>query len=142
MIAIFNALFGGALLAARRSGRELPQRVSERDVLTIGIASHKLSRLIAKDRVTSPIRAPFTEYEEEGGPAEVEESPRGSGLRRAVGDLLVCPFCLGLWVVSAFSLGLLFAPRVTRFVAAVFSALTVSDFLQVAYKAAENKGLD
>jgi hypothetical protein len=141
VIAIFNGLFGGALLAARHSGRELPERVSERDVLTIGVASHKLSRLIAKDKVTSPIRAPFTEYEEEGGPAEVEEAPRGSGLRKAVGDLIVCPFCLGLWVVAGFSLGLLFAPRLTRFMAAVFSALTVSDFLQVAYKAAENRGL-
>jgi hypothetical protein len=141
VLVVFNALFGGALLAARRSGRELPERVSDRDVLAIGVASHKLSRLIAKDKVTSPIRAPFTEYEGEGGPAELEETSRGSGIRRAVGDLLICPFCLGLWVVAGFSLGLLFVPRVTRFVAAVFSALTVSDFLQIAYKAAEEKGL-
>jgi hypothetical protein len=141
VIAVFNALFATALLAVKRSGRELPERVAERDVLAIGIASHKLSRLIAKDRVTSPLRAPFTEYEEEGGPAEVEEASRGSGLRKAIGDLLICPFCLGLWVVAAFSIGLLAAPRLTRFVAALLSALTVSDFLQIAYKAAENKGL-
>ena len=34
-------------------------------------------------------------------------------------------------------LGLVFAPRLTRFVAAALSAVTVSDFLQIAYKAAE-----
>jgi hypothetical protein len=141
VVATFNALVGGTLLAAKRSGRELPERIGERDLLTIGVASHKLSRLIAKDKVTSPLRAPFTEFEEDGGPAEVEETSRGTGLRRAIGDLLVCPYCLDLWVVTAFCVGLLFAPRLTRFFAALFSALAISDFLQIAYKAAEKKGL-
>jgi hypothetical protein len=140
-MAIFNALFGAALLVARRTGRTLPERTGAADVLTVGIASHKLSRLVAKDKVTSPLRAPFTAYEGESGPSEFSESSRGEGARRAIGELLVCPYCLGLWVVAAFSLGLLFAPRLTRFVASVFSALTVSDFLQIAYKAAEEKGL-
>lgn len=138
---IFNSLVAGALLLARRNGRDLPERVGAADVVTIGIAAHKLSRLIAKDKVTSPLRAPFTELEGEGGPAELSEEPRGTGARRAVGEMLVCPYCLGLWVVAAFSLGLLFAPRLTRFFASVFTALTISDFLQVAYKAAEDKGL-
>ena len=87
------------------------------------------------------LSATFTEAEGSGGPAELEESSRGTGARRAVGELLVCPYCLGLWVVAAFSIGLLFAPRLTRFVAATLSALTISDFLQIAYKAAEEKGL-
>jgi Protein of unknown function (DUF1360) len=138
---VFNALFAGALLIARRAGRQLPERLGTADLLTIGVASHKLSRLISKDKVTSPLRAPFTEFEEEGGPSELEEASRGSGARKAIGELLVCPYCLGLWVVAAFCLGLLFAPRLTRFVAATFSALTISDFLQIAYKAAEEKGL-
>ncbi len=140
-VAIFNALFAAALLIARRSGRELPERIGAADLASIGVASHKVSRLIAKDKVTSPLRAPFTEFQEEGGPGEYEEASRGSGARKAIGELLICPYCLGLWVVAAFSLGLLFAPRLTRFLASVFSALTISDFLQIAYKAAEEKGL-
>lgn len=138
---VFNALFAAALLLARRRGRSLPERVGVADVLTIGVAGHKLSRLIAKDKVTSPLRAPFTEFEGEAGPSEFSESSRGSGARKAIGEMLVCPYCLGLWVVAAFSVGLLFAPRLTRFVASVMAALTLSDFLQVAYKAAEEKGL-
>jgi len=137
----FNSLVAAALLIAKRTGRPLPDRIGAADLLTIGVASHKLSRLIAKDKVTSPLRAPFTTLEGEGGPSELSESARGEGARRAIGDMLVCPYCLGLWVVAAFSVGLLFAPRLTRFVAAAFSALTISDFLQVAYKAAEEKGL-
>jgi Protein of unknown function (DUF1360) len=138
---VFNALFAGALLSAKRAGRQLPERIGTADLLTVGVASHKLSRLVAKDKVTSPLRAPFTEFEEEGGPSEFKEASRGEGARKAIGELLICPYCLGLWVVAGFSLGLLFAPRLTRFLAAIFSALTISDFLQIAYKAAEEKGL-
>jgi hypothetical protein len=140
-MAVFGALFSGGLLLAARSGRKLPERIGTADLLTIGVASHKLSRLLAKDKVTSPLRAPFTEFEEEGGPSEVEERSRGEGARKAIGELLICPYCLGLWVVSAFAIGLLFAPRLTRFVASILAALTISDFLQIAYKAAEEKGL-
>jgi hypothetical protein len=141
LIGAFNLLLGAALGLARRTGRQLPARIEAPDLLLIGVASHKLSRLIAKDKVTRPLRAPFTELEGEGGPSELEESSRGSGVRKAIGDLLICPYCLDLWVVAGFAVGLLFVPRLTRFLAAVFSALTISDFLQIAYKAAEEKGL-
>lgn len=137
----FGALIAAALLIAKQQGRELPERVGAGQLLLVGTASHKVARLLSKDKVTSPLRAPFTELQGKGGPAEFEESSRGSGLRKAIGELLICPFCLGLWVVAAFSVGLLFAPRVTRFVASLFAALTISDFFQIAYKAAEEKGL-
>jgi hypothetical protein len=138
--AAFNAAFAGALVAARRSGR-LPERVEPSDVVLIGVATHKLSRLITKDRVMAFARAPFTEYQEPGGPGEVEEKPRGDGLRQAVGELLVCPYCLGLWTSAGMHAGLLFAPRVTRTVASTLTALALADFLQIAYKAAEDRGL-
>jgi hypothetical protein len=137
----FGSLLVAALAVARRQGRELPDRVPAGQLLLVGTASHKVSRLLSKDKVTSPLRAPFTELEGKGGPAELEERSRGTGLRKAIGELLICPFCLGLWVIAGFSVGLLFAPRVTRFVASLFAALTISDFLQIAYKAAEEKGL-
>jgi hypothetical protein len=140
LAATFNAAFAGTLVAARRGGR-LPDRVSAQDVVLIGTASHKLSRLIAKDKVTSFARAPFTEYQGRGGPAEVEERARGEGVRKAVGELLTCPYCLGLWASGAFHAGLMFAPRVTRIAASALTALTLSDFLQIAYKAAEDRGL-
>ena len=140
-MSIFGTLVSAALLIAKRQGRELPERIGPGELLLVGTASHKLSRVLSKDKVTSPLRAPFTELEGKGGPAELEESSRGTGVRKAIGELLICPYCLGLWVVAAFSVGLLFAPRVTRFVASLFAALTISDFFQIAYKAAEEKGL-
>ncbi len=137
----FHAAMAGAVVAARRSGRDLPQRVDAGDVVLIGTASYKLSRLVSKKKITAFVRAPFTELEGKGGPAELEEKPRGHGLRRAVGELLICPYCLGLWASGAFHAGLLFAPRTTRFSASVLAAMSIADFLQIAYRAAEERGL-
>ena len=143
--AIFATVFHGAMAAgvaaAKRSGRDLPQRVDAGDLALIGTASYQLSRLISKKKVTAFVRAPFTELEGKGGPAELEEKPRGTGLRRALGELLVCPYCLGLWASGGFHVGLLFAPRATRFSASVLTAMSISDFLQIAYRAAEERGL-
>ena len=139
--AVFHGAMAGAVAAAKRSGRDLPNRVEPADVVTIGAASYQLSRLIAKKKVTAFVRAPFTELEGKGRPAELEERPRGSGMRRAFGELLVCPYCLGLWASGGFHVGLLFAPRATRFTASVLTAMSISDFLQVAYRAAEERRL-
>ena len=139
MTAVFGTAFGGALVAARASGRELPERVSTQDVLLVGVASHKLSRLISKDRITSFVRAPFTEFEERAGHGEVDEKPRGRGLRRSFGELLTCPYCLAQWVTAGFAVGLVYAPRATRLVATVYTAEAISDFLQLAYKAGEER---
>jgi len=123
--AVFHAAMAGAVVAAKRSGRDLPERVEAGDLVLIGTASYQLSRLVSKKRVTAFVRAPFTELEGRGGPAELEEKPRGTGLRR-------CPYCLGLWASGGFHAGLLFAPRTTRFSASVLSAMAISDFLQIA----------
>jgi hypothetical protein len=138
--ALFNAAFAGALAAAARTGR-LPERVAAGDVVLIGVASHKLSRVVTKDKIMAFARAPFTKYQEPGGPGEVEERARGRGARRVIGELLVCPYCLSVWTSAGLHLGLIYAPRSTRMVASTFSALTLADFLHIAYKAAERKGL-
>jgi hypothetical protein len=137
LMGVFAALSGGFAAWFARSGRRLPEQVGAGDLTLLTIATHKLSRLVAKDRVTSVVRAPFTRYQEDGGPAEVEEEARGSGLRRAIGELIICPYCLGLWIGAAFTAGLLVAPRPTRWIAAVFTVLFGSDVLQLAYVKAE-----
>jgi uncharacterized protein DUF1360 len=138
LLTAFGALAGGFSAWFRTSGRELPQRMEERDLALVAVATHKASRLVAKDRVTSAVRAPFTRYEDDAGPGEVSEAARGHGLRRAVGELVICPYCIGLWISAAFAAGLLVAPRFTRWVAAVLAALFGADVLQIAYKKAED----
>jgi hypothetical protein len=135
----FATLAVGSLVAARLAGRELPDRYGPWDVLTTGVATHKLSRLISKDKVTSFLRAPFTRYQEGAGHGELSEEPRGEGLRFATGELLVCPYCLGQWVATGFAVGMVTAPRFTRMAAYVLTAETISDFLQLGYLAAEER---
>jgi hypothetical protein len=137
-----TATFAGATVAfsewVRRSGRELPERVAPGDLALATVATHKAARLLAKDRVTSAVRAPFTRFEEEGGPGEVEEQARGHGLRRALGELLLCPYCLSMWIATFFAAGFVVAPKPTRWAASVLTAVFGSDVLQALYKKLEN----
>lgn len=133
----FAALSGGFVTWFRRSGRELPDTIATRDLVLIAIATHKSSRLIARDRVTSTVRAPFTTFQDDAGPSEVDEAARGHGLRRAIGELLICPYCLGLWVAGVLVAGMLSAPRATRWSVSILVALTGADALQIAYAKAE-----
>jgi hypothetical protein len=135
LVAAFNALAAAGLVAAGRSGR-LPARVGAGDVALGAVATFKLSRLIARDRVTSGLRAPFTRFQDDAGHGEVEEAARGTGLRLAVGELLVCPNCIGQWVAGAFTAGFVANPRATRVVAAMFAMHAGADALQLAYGAA------
>jgi hypothetical protein len=142
--AVLTGVFNGSVLAfavaQRRSGRGLPDRVPPGDLVLLAIGTYKLSRLIAKDRITSFFRAPFTRYRGESErPSEVSEEPRGDGLRRAIGELLVCPYCLGQWVGTAYLLAYLRDPRVARTVAAAFTIVAGSDLLQEAWVALDKR---
>ena len=121
----------------RRSGRELPETIAPGDLALLTVASHKAARLITRDRVAAVVRAPFTRFQADAGPAEVDEAARGGGLRRAVGELLVCPYCLGMWVSASLTASLLVFPRFTRWVCVVFVSFFGSELLQVAYVRAQ-----
>jgi Protein of unknown function (DUF1360) len=132
-----------ATALAAVTGRTLPARWRLQDLSTVTLGTHKLSRTLSKDAVTSPLRAPFTQYAGTGGPAEVmEEGRKESQLRHSLGELLTCPFCLDMWVATAFVIGLIFAPRFTRLVAGSFTALAGADFLHLAYAMAQQSEED
>jgi hypothetical protein len=137
MTGVFMAAFGGSLWGIRLAGTELPERLPVADVVLVGLATHKLSRVIAKDKVTSFLRAPFTRYAGPAGQGELAEDPRGEGLQLAIGELLGCPYCLAQWVAAALVVALLAAPRLTRLVASVYAAQTLSDFMQLVYLVAK-----
>lgn len=123
LTAVFTGVLGGFLVLA---GRRLPERVPWSDVARVGLASYKVGRLVAKERVTKFVRAPVTQDEE-----ATEPEPTGWG--RALGELVTCPHCVGLWTAAGFSYGLVLFPRQTRFVTSVFGAQAIADFLNNAY---------
>ncbi|MGW7051641.1 DUF1360 domain-containing protein [Streptomyces sp. NPDC054887] len=120
--------------AVHRSGRPLPARAAPADVALTSVATFRLSRLLTKASVTSPLRAPFTEYEGPQGPAELAEKPR-DGARRTAGELLTCPFCMSVWVGTALTASHVLWPRPTRVVVAALATVAGADALQLAYSA-------
>jgi hypothetical protein len=141
VMAVFGAILSGAAGLAFATGRRLPEGIGPWDLLLIAAGTHKLSRTLTKDAVTSPLRAPFTRYQDSGGPGEVMEEVRHrDGLRHSIGELITCPFCLDVWIAAGFTIGLVFAPRLTKLVAAALTAVTGADFLHLLYAKAQEAG--
>jgi hypothetical protein len=132
LLATFTACFGTLLILGARRG-VLPRRWRAGDLVLLALATHKLTRVLTRDKATAPLRAAFTHYEGSAGHGEVNETARGRGLRRAIGDLVTCPFCAGPWVASALAAGLVYRPRATRAIASVFTAVALSDWLHRGY---------
>jgi hypothetical protein len=138
LIGTFSAATAGFGFWLRSSDRSLPDTVSIGDLLLVTVATQKATRLLGRDRVTSALRAPFTRFQDDAGPGEVNEAARGHGLRRAIGELIICPYCLSMWAATGFTAGLIAAPRATRWIATALTTVAGADVLQIAYAKAES----
>jgi hypothetical protein len=133
---VYALTFVPPLVFAARRGA-LPQRPRLPDLVLLGVGTFKLSRLLTSDAVTGVVRAPFVRFEGMEGETTPKESARGTGMRRALGQLLLCPICTGFWVASLMTAGLVAVPRATRIAAGALTVSAVSDFLQSAHEAAK-----
>jgi hypothetical protein len=138
LLSVYSGLVATATGLLRWRGRSLPERIPAGDLALGAIATHKLSRLLAKDPISSPFRAPFTEFEGQSGEAEIAEKVVGHGFQHAIGELVTCPFCMDVWVASSFVLGYVANPRLTRTVASLFGIVAGADVLQFGYDALQS----
>ncbi len=143
--AVSAVYLGGALVAgvglARRGAAGTPRSPVQEwsDVALVSLATFKASRLLTKQAVTSPLRAPFTEFTGPGGPGEVNVHPVGTGWRRSVGELLSCPFCLDVWIASGSTVALRLAPGPTRVALSTLASVGLADMLHFVYVAMEHR---
>ncbi len=102
------------------------------DLVALSAATFKASRAVSRERVGSFIRQPLVE-----GPAEdgAYERPAGTGLQRALGELVLCPRCLGTWTAAALGSTQLLAPRFGRLLVWSLGAAAANDFLQAGFVA-------
>lgn len=119
----FTGAVGAFVLLA---GNRLPARIGFADLARVGLAGYKLGRLVAKDEVTRFVRAPVTRDEE-------ASEPEPEGWRRALGELVTCPHCVGIWISAGLVSSLVVFPRQTRFVATIFGAQAIADFLNAGF---------
>jgi hypothetical protein len=129
---LYNALFVGALLLAKRTGCTLPERAWLSDLLLIGVATFEPSRIVTRDEVTGAMRAPSTAYQWPACDCGLMEEPHGHGLRKAIGEPLTRPFCIAQWIGTAFFVRLVLASRATCLIGSILSAVAISDFVQYA----------
>ncbi len=133
---LLSGLFNLGLLglaSTRRAKARFAGPIKWGEIALIGVTTHKLTLILTRDRVTMPIRAPFTLQKDEGPGGRREEQPERHGMRRAIGELLTCQYCTAPWVATGLVAGHVAAPEATRVVTSVFSAVALSDLLNRVY---------
>jgi hypothetical protein len=133
LVGLFLAVLGWLVSRERR------QRVAfdpaPRDIAMIGLATFRAGRVAAFARVTEPLRAPVTETVPDEFGAGENVVAEGTGVRKALGELISCPLCVSTWVAAALVAGLRVAPGPTRLVAAILGVSGIAELLNAAAEA-------
>jgi hypothetical protein len=133
------ATFVGGLAAASGLAKVLdrdPPCDSALDLVVLAGATFKAARTIARDDVTSFVRAPFVEGEAGSG----EEEPKQTGgLEQAIGELVTCTRCVGTWAAAGLTAAQIVAPRFGRLLTWSLAAAAANDFLQTGFAALTSK---
>ena len=77
--------------------------VSALDFVLLCLATFRLTQVVCEERIARWIRAPFVQRRAvvgAGGTPAEEEVPWNSGLRRVAGELVLCPWCLSVWIAT------------------------------------------
>ncbi|MEN4011123.1 MAG: DUF1360 domain-containing protein [Bellilinea sp.] len=103
------------LITGQSSGSGMMNfRLDWLDLLLLSLATYRLGRLIAFDRVAEPLRAPFARTVRDVTGAGSTVIARGSGAQRAFGQLISCPICAGTWIAAGLVILLYFFPAEAR----------------------------
>jgi hypothetical protein len=85
--------------------------------------------------VTEPLRDPVTKTVPDEYDAGENVVAEGTGVRKAIGELVSCPICVGTWVASGLVYGLRVAPGPTRLVAAILGVSGLAEMFNEATEA-------
>jgi Protein of unknown function (DUF1360) len=122
---ILGAFFAGLGAVSALARRSPP--ASALDLVALSAATFKASRALTRERIASFARAPFVEGE--------DEHPAGSGLQRAIGELVTCSRCVGTWTAAGLASVQMVTPRFGRALTWTLGASAANDFLQAAFGA-------
>ena len=121
----YLSLYGIFLaLAGRQDALKRP--VTSMDLTLLALATVRLSRLTAWEKVTSFLRLPLVEHGPDDPITGPEQKPRGRGFLRAFGELILCTTCVGTWIAALLTYGMYIAPGMTRPFLAIMAAAGLS----------------
>ena len=121
---IYLIFFLVFLLIVREVGKELPS-IGSFDLLLLCLATFRITELITCDSITRFVREPFVDRRvvtHPDGTKEEKVKPAGRGIRHVLGEILICPWCAGVWVGTFLTYFLLLAPAIARVFLVAFSA--------------------
>ena len=122
----YLGLYGGFVALASRRGARLSQPIGALDLTLLGLATLRLSRLAAWESITSFLRLPLVEHGPHDPVTGPQQKPRGRGLLRALGELVLCTTCVGTWIAALLTYSLYLAPNLTRPFLAIMAAAGLS----------------
>lgn len=125
------AAFLGGLGAVAATGRS-PHPPHALDLAVLCAATFKASRTLSRERIASFLRQPFVEGDAYLGE---EERPAGTGMQRAIGELVTCTRCVGTWTAAGLASTQVVAPRFGRLLTWSLAASAANDFLQASFEA-------
>lgn len=132
---LFVAIFTGFSFLQARRNKEF--RTNALELAQLGLASYRLGRMVAYDKIFEPYRAPFAKTVPDPTGAGDTTEPRGRGAREAIGELLTCPICAGTWIAAGLVYFLGLFPNAARTFLAMMSAIGLAEFLNSASEAFE-----
>jgi hypothetical protein len=125
--AVWLSLAAALVVSAR--GRASKDPITTKELIPLGAATFAISKAVARERIGSWVREPFVDED----PDEAQH-PKGSRLRRAVGELVTCTRCVGTWsALGVVGLRVLH-PEAGRTVSAVLASSAANDWLQAGFK--------
>ncbi|UQD51437.1 sporulation protein [Bacillus methanolicus] len=104
------------------------------NVIMMGLASFRLTRLIVFDQITFFFRKPFFEEITEVNPNGEEEvylAPKQHGFKKWMGELLSCYWCTGIWVSMFVILLYFLAPFFGEIVILVMAVSAIGSIIEV-----------
>jgi len=118
-----------ALFSSRHRRKSDIASLKSRDLVMLGFATYRLGHLISFDKVTEPLRLPFTETKMDDFGAAMTVEARGEGVQRALGELISCPICSGTWIAAALVYGLNLFPGPGRILVTIMGAIGMGEVL-------------
>lgn len=131
-------LIGIGLFAVSAGPEKLSRAISSLtaiDLILFSLATFRLGRLVAYDRVMEPLRYPFTRTVPDDSGAGESVEPKGEGERQAIGQMLTCPVCAGTWVAAGLVFAFVWFPDLTRLFLWMTAAIGLAEVLQAATEA-------
>jgi hypothetical protein len=137
------AAFGAiSALVGRRKPPKTAAPLSPLDLALLSLSVFRLGRMVAYDRITEPLRRPFTRTvpDQTGAGETVEPRQDENGVVRSLGQLIACPICAGTWISAVLVYALELLPNPTRIFLTIFGGIGAAEMLNSLSEAFEWTG--